>query len=359
MTVLSAIRHSVNTVAVKVALDAGIPTVIQYAKRLGITTPLDPYPTIALGTSAVRPIELASAYSVFANDGRRAHPTAIIRVEDRKRDEIITNGPEFEETRLRPETLEAMNTALRAVVTSGTGTAAAAVPNACGKTGTTSNNIDAWFAGYTPELVTVIWVAHESRGRNGSVSYQRMPGATGGHLCAPIWRDFMLRAVPRQQVANRATAAPEAKEVDRLKPKPVGEVDQADGDNAPPGRAPLDDHGGADASTGDTGDTVQPNTMDTDAPAAGLGANITPAVQAPTPRTSPRAAPAAHSGQSDGRIVEPTVPRSDPGDEILTVRLCAETMRRATEWCPATIERRMRRREIPGSCREHRPPPGE
>lgn len=356
VTVLSALKRSLNTVAVKVAMDVGLRNVISYAHRMGITTDLDPYPPLALGASAVRPIELCSAYSVFANDGKRARPVSILRIVAPNDEVIEENVPEVEDTHLRPETVQAMNSALQEVILHGTGTEAAAVPNAHGKTGTTSDNIDAWFCGYTPELATVVWVAHEQRNHAGAVvKYLHMPGATGGHLCAPIWREFMLKAVPMDVALARASVAPTVKEVPSDTPKgepghkrgTQDESDQPDNGNATsPDSIDSPDGQGTGGSGGD-----EPAGS---APAAGASANLQGPVS--SRGSFSHTDTMARASEPSGR---PSTQAANRGDEVISVTLCADTMRRATRWCPSTVERRMARRDVPGLCRAHRAPPGE
>lgn len=343
VTVKSAIEQSLNTIAVKVAMATGLQTVIDYARRMGITTideVRDKYPPLALGAASIRPIELCSAYSVFANNGQRAIPTTILKVVDRDGTTLVENSPEVQDVGLRPETIAAMNEALRGVVTNGTGAAASSVPNACGKTGTTSDNIDAWFAGYTPELATVVWVAHEKRDRSGRLrGYATMEGRTGGHLCAPIWRDFMLGALQRQKEVQ---AAPASRDVPPPSAAPSGEQPPAQETKPAKPQTPTDIEGNpittTPATTGMPPTVGQPATI---APPAGV-------TDAGTRAAEPSSGPAASAP-----------PRPDPGDEMVRVRICAESGRRATEWCPATVERTMRRKDVPGPCRLHRPPPGE
>jgi penicillin-binding protein 1A len=345
VTVRSAIAQSLNTIAVKVAVDTGLQTVIDYAKRMGITTideVRDRYPTLALGAASVRPIELCSAYSIFANGGSRARPTTILRVVDRDGVTLVENSPEVLDVGLRPETVQAMNEALRGVVTGGTGTAANSVPNACGKTGTTSDNIDAWFAGYTPELATVVWVAHEKRDRSGRLrGYAPMEGRTGGHLCAPIWRDFMLGALQRQREVQ---AAPASRDVRPPGVSPGTETPPASEEKPARPQTPTDIEGNPISTSPEPPGASPAAGQPTPAPPpAGITGAGTRAAEPSTGAAAPAAAPS----------------RPDPGDEMVRVRLCAESGRRATDWCPATIERTMRRRDVPGPCRLHRPPPGE
>lgn len=399
-TVLSAIKQSINTIAVKVAMETGLGTVIDYARRLGITT-IDPsrdkYPPLALGAASVRPVELASAYTVFANNGRRAVPMIISRVVDDNNDVIKEVSPQILETGVKQEAIDQINEALREVVLHGTATVAADVPNAHGKTGTTSDSRDAWFAGYTPELVTVIWAGREHYNKKGRVDkYLEMPGATGGHLCAPTWRDFMLRAVPIQQAAlknaNSAPPAPpaasasaqsmnldEKKKAEAKKAQPAATLVPGPVPNAatPPGSST-----GVQPALSPDGAPINPGPSEPAGPAAVPPANLPP--QATVRATPPPVVSTAPSGVSipasssssrirfsrneiatrdsepSGRIAAPPVRRSDPGDESVTVRVCAESGQTANgPWCPSTFERRMRRRDIPRRCRIHHAPPGE
>ena len=161
----TAIQFSKNTIAVQVADKVGIKKVIDYAHKMGITTPLQPVLPTSLGASEVHPLDLASAYSVFPLKGSRYQPLALVRVYDRDGNIIDEHIPEIHTDILKPHTVEQMDEAFEAVVTAGSGTRAREdtqgniVENAHGKTGTTSDSKDAWFAGYTPELTTVVWVA--------------------------------------------------------------------------------------------------------------------------------------------------------------------------------------------------------
>jgi len=332
VTVRDAIRRSLNTIAVKVAIRTGIPVVIEYARKMGITTDLAPYPPLALGASAVRPLELCVAYSVFANGGRRVKPLCVYRVLERDGTLLDEFTSEDTPTGIQPGTLDQMNEALRAVVTSGTATAASSIPEARGKTGTTNDNRDAWFAGYTPELTTVVWVAREQR-TNGRVRYLEMPGGTGGRLCAPIWRDFMRRAVnllreTKEREAQRAAeeAPPPKKTEEERMEEPIQPAPQPD------------------EAVPEIGEENEP------APAEQPTAQPAPTVE----NTPPPAQPVPAT-----RLDRPQPPRPDPGAEIIRVRICAETGNLATPYCPVTIERSLPRRDVPRLCPFHKPPPGE
>ena len=365
VTVLNAIKHSLNTISVKVAMETGLEKVIEYAHRMGITSKIEPYPTLALGAwgSGVKPIDLCSAYTVFANNGMRCLPNFYTRIVAANNDIIDEPSIKIEDPNIGPETITAMNTALREVILHGTGTAASEVPDAHGKTGTTSDNKDAWFAGYTPELTTVIWAAREARYTSGKKKgkvhrYLEMPGATGGHVCAPIWRNFMLKAVPLQQEANKATtrANEELTNTDNPKTKVAGEktkrnVKQTTPLSEPtvqtvdtqPGEAPADTHPGSSPSA--TIPSAENNGGD-----AATGVDTSPIH---SPVHSDTLTP-----DNQTRAVTPET-RRDPGDDMVTVSICAETGKRATRWCPDTIEKRMHRRDQPSRCKLHHAPPGE
>jgi membrane peptidoglycan carboxypeptidase len=388
MTVLYAIKQSINTVAVKAGMETGLPTVIAYAQKMGIRSPLQPYPPLALGANGVRPIELCSAYTVFASGGKRALPTGITKVLAPNGDILYEHEVQFQDTGIQRSTIDKMNEALQEVGLHGTGTAAASVPNAHGKTGTTSEARDAWFAGYTPELCTVIWAAHENRNRKGKLDkkepYFEMPGTTGGHLCCPIWKDFMLKAVPRQQEVDKANAAApppavppdmKVKPTDAAKPKPGPKLNGAAlyGPTADPTKGPADLLRGGPTAGQTEGITGENHTGEV-TPSA-------PAIQVPAPDALPpsdrnpgnrfpggdgnsttRRSDVGGARFSDpgGRVAPPAaVRRIDPRDEIVTVSLCADSHKKATQWCDATVETRMRRRDIPTRCRLHKPPPGE
>jgi penicillin-binding protein 1A len=213
MPVLDAIRRSVNTVAVRVGAATDLNRVIDYAQRLGISSHLEPGLPLALGDSGVHPIDLCSAYSAFANAGVRYDPTMIVRITDLRGQEVWSDdsGARRHTVCAKQRSLDQINVALREVVLHGTADAASAIPDAHGKTGTTSSHRDAWFVGYTGDLATAVWVAREQpvgeHDRPGvahtSIRYQPMADATGGSLCAPIWRDFMLGALPIQRRINQ------------------------------------------------------------------------------------------------------------------------------------------------------------
>jgi membrane peptidoglycan carboxypeptidase len=188
LPVLQAFALSDNPAAVNTLMEVGASTVVDYAQRLGIKSTLRAYPSLALGASEVTPLELTSAYGVFAAGGIRAEPIAIRLVKSRDGEVMEETAPRLHRVKLQPETIATMNQLTQAVVQWGTGRAAGnGVPNAHGKTGTTDDYTDAWFIGYTPDLVTGVWL--------GNRDNSRMSRSYGGDVSAPIWAAFMRDAV--------------------------------------------------------------------------------------------------------------------------------------------------------------------
>ena len=195
MTLSDALAHSVNTIAVQLADQVGTKNIIANAKKMGITTldAKDDNLAMALGglTKGVTPLEMASAYGTFANKGVHVKPTAIVKILDRNGNVLEDASTlEKEETKTRVmserEAYE-MTTMLEGVIDHGTGTAAAIGRPAAGKTGTTDDNKDAWFVGYTPGIVTAVWIGDDTGSRSLGEIY-------GGTIPAEIWKDYMSSA---------------------------------------------------------------------------------------------------------------------------------------------------------------------
>ena len=195
MTLSDALAHSVNTIAVQLADKVGTKNIIANAKKMGITTldAQDDNLAMALGglTKGVTPLEMASAYGTFANKGVHVKPTAIVKILDRDGNVLEDASTlEKEETKTRVmserEAYE-MTTMLEGVIDHGTGTAAAIGRPAAGKTGTTDDNKDAWFVGYTPDIVTAVWIGDDTGSHSLGEIY-------GGTIPAEIWKDYMSSA---------------------------------------------------------------------------------------------------------------------------------------------------------------------
>ncbi len=194
-TLREALTFSRNVVTVKLATRVGVKYLVKYIKHLGITSPLAPNLSIALGSSEVTLVELAAAYSVFANQGRRAEPRFITKITDSQGNIIDEPAPQIEEV-ISPETAYLITSMLQSVVQRGTGKRAAALQRpTAGKTGTTNDLDDAWFIGYTPQLLAGVWVGFDEKRTLGKLE-------TGGHVAAPIWLHFMEQALENEPILD-------------------------------------------------------------------------------------------------------------------------------------------------------------
>lgn len=191
MSLRENLKWSRNVPAVKMADKLGIDTVLDYAARLGITEPLEPYLSVALGSGEVTPLELASVYSVFASGGVKYEPTAVKLITDSSGQIIEDHRWPASEQVIAESTAFTMSEMLRTVIESGTGASAKIDRPAAGKTGTTDEFRDAWFAGYVPQLVCVVWTGNDNN--------TRMNYVYGGDLPAPIWADFMKQVLAKEK----------------------------------------------------------------------------------------------------------------------------------------------------------------
>jgi penicillin-binding protein 1A len=184
VTMREALTRSRNPVAVTLAQQVGIDSVIATARAMGITAPIAPFPSSAIGASVVQPLDLVAAYATFANLGARVEARFITRIEDGQGRVVWQNRLQAPAPALDPRVAFIVRDMLRDAVDRGTATAVrryvpASVPVA-GKTGTTDDNTDVWFVGMTPDLVAGVWLGTD---RPTSIA----PGAAGGTLAAPIF----------------------------------------------------------------------------------------------------------------------------------------------------------------------------
>jgi penicillin-binding protein 1B len=188
ITLRRALALSRNIVAIKVAQQAGYDRVAALWQKIGVGTPAKPYPSIALGVFEATPLEMATAYTVFPNQGSIRPVTGISRV--------VENGKPQVKPIARPDATYLVTNMMRSVMNEGTGAGARGngfTLNAAGKSGTTNDLRDAWFIGFTPELLTVVWVGFDD---NQPISL------SGSQAALPIWTSFMKRALaghPDQQ----------------------------------------------------------------------------------------------------------------------------------------------------------------
>lgn len=187
VTLRAALAHSRNIVAIKVAEAVGYDRVAATWARLGVGAPAKPYPSIALGVFEASPLEMAEAYTVFANGGVVRPLEAITRVVQDGRVRTIDPGPARRVA--RADTTYLVTNLMRAVINEGSGAGVRAAGfrlDAAGKTGTTNDLRDAWFVGMTPELLTVVWVGFDDN---------QPIGLSGSQAAVPIWTSFMKRAL--------------------------------------------------------------------------------------------------------------------------------------------------------------------
>jgi len=209
-TLRNALQRSLNTVTVRLAQDIGMPLIGEYAKRFGVYDELPNYLSYALGAGETTVMRMVTAYSMFANGGKRIKATLIDRIQDRyghtifKHDQRECRGcdapggwknqpePQLVDRReqvLDPMTAYQITSMMEGVVQHGTATVVREVGKPiAGKTGTTNDEKDAWFVGFSPDLVVGIYVGYDKPRNLGR-------GATGGHLAAPIAKDFLKLAL--------------------------------------------------------------------------------------------------------------------------------------------------------------------
>jgi penicillin-binding protein 1A len=206
ITLRYALAQSRNVVAVKLAQQIGIDRVIEYAKRMGIKSPLEANLSLALGTSVVSPLEMASAYGTLADAGIHVDPSPIRIVRDSLGTPILDNTYPQQTEVLSAGTAYVMTSMMESVITEGTGYPNAIIGRpAAGKTGTTSDFRDAWFSGFTPDLVASVWI--------GNDDYHRMNESYGGNIPARVWARFMKAALAKTPVHDFVQPAGEVRRV--------------------------------------------------------------------------------------------------------------------------------------------------
>ena len=211
-SVREALARSINSIAVAVADRVGPERVVDFARRAGITSALRADLPLALGASSVTPLELANAYATIAADGMTAAPIMITRIVDRAGRALFTARPSLKRV-ISADVATALTDALGEVMRTGSGRSAKVGRPVAGKTGTTNRGRDAWFAGFSKQLCTVVWIGHDDRKpiRKGS----------GSKLALPIWADFMRGALARVAAAP----LPRQPHVATPNPQPVAEAD--------------------------------------------------------------------------------------------------------------------------------------
>jgi len=203
-----ALANSVNTVAAQVIFEAGIGNVIHQAKKMGIKSDLPEVPSITLGTADISPLEMVTAYCAFANGGYATEPFYIKKIADKRGKTIKQWRPKSKSSRekvLDDLTVQTMQTIMQKVVTEGTAQRLRWAYNLnneiAGKTGTTQDQGDGWFIGYTPGIVAGAWVGSEDR----RVHFRTLTNGQGSRAALPIFGGFMKRAVADSRFVNKLT----------------------------------------------------------------------------------------------------------------------------------------------------------
>ncbi len=203
LPITEATIHSVNVVFAQLIMKVGAGNVARTAKEMGIESPIDVLPAIALGglTHGVSVLDMASAYATLANDGKHVKPISISSITDYRGRKLFQAKPEEKQV-LDREVARQANAILQEVINRGTGRRAKISRPSAGKTGTSEDLCDAWFIGYTPNLVTAVWVGYSSK----RVPMRNIHGISvvGGSFPAQIWHLFMSKALEGMPVVSFA-----------------------------------------------------------------------------------------------------------------------------------------------------------
>ena len=212
MTLREGLKQSRNLIAIKLADELGPPLIRSYARNMGISTPIHAIPSIGIGTSEVLLLDLVAAYAVFPNKGIYVEPMAISRLESKDGDVFFTRESGRKQEVLRPAVAVVVADMLRSVVdeVGGTGRRIRMSydfrPQAAGKTGTTNDYTDAWFIGFTPDLVAGVWVGLDDP------SLRLWPKQAGSSAALPLWARFMKEVYasvePYRSLRNRGFEYP-------------------------------------------------------------------------------------------------------------------------------------------------------
>ena len=351
ISIRSAVATSKNTIAVKIAKEVGIQNVIATAKRAGLDVPMNRDLTLALGTAAVSPLELTTAYCTFANAGTAVKPVAIVGIIDGDGDSIPVEGIESTRNALSAAAVRSVDECLKAVIDYGSAAGARGiheVEGARGKTGTTSDNRDAWFVGYTPKLVTTVYMCGVKRvivNNKEVVRYLPMEGVTGGRVCAPVWAAIMVDAPTILSELDRIAKLPldpnendikvatpkQPSTISVVEPVPTEvKVDTAPEDAGLNSAAPLEQ------PDVDSTPPVVPDSIDEAKPIE------TPQPSIPSPTTV--------------RIKKPE-PKPDPEVEVL---ICSDSNLRANDYCVEVVRQLMPKSKAPKrTCNQHGAQPDE
>ncbi|MBA3900525.1 MAG: transglycosylase domain-containing protein [Bacteroidetes bacterium] len=200
-----ALTKSLNTITTKLIMKTGTEPVISLARRMGISSELPEVPSIALGTAAISLEEMLSAYTTFANNGNRTQPVYIERIETAEGKIIKDFSSDFpiQNKAMEKETADILTHFLKSVVDNGTAVSLrykyGFTNDMAGKTGTTQNQADGWFIGYTPDLVAGVWVGHD----DPSVHFKSLTFGQGSKMALPIWANFLKSVYSDKEFSHK------------------------------------------------------------------------------------------------------------------------------------------------------------
>ncbi len=347
----TAFAASVNLPAIHTIMEKTSPANVVAACKdvFGFKSRLGPYPSLALGTSEVKPLEMLEAYSVFMLGGDRVEPQCIARVIDPDGNVLRDYRPIVHEQVLSPEVAQQMDNLLRGPVgPGGTATAAQAVPNARGKTGTTNDAKDAWFCGYADGLVAVGWVGNSGPKGEALKMHDRV---FGGTVTVNIWTAVMQSAhrlglAKGVKGAPSATISVKASPYERYSPPPREDKVVI----APPDPVVIDPKPDPYETTPETyPEEVPPiDTPPADDPPTGDGSGAEP------PTVPIEATPTARDRRREReRAREREKPKPEAPQEVDVV-ICVDTGMRASAYCNETVTRRFPRGRAPRvKCTTH------
>jgi penicillin-binding protein 1A len=197
ITLRRALEDSINVTATKLLDLVGVDRVIEFARRCGVVSTLPPYPSLALGTADLTPLELATAFATLGNQGMHVEPYLIERITARDGTVLEEHLPTASQV-IQPEVAYVLTHMLRGVILRGTaGTAAKLGIDIAGKTGTTDSYTDAWFVGYTPRYTLLVWVGYDQERYLGR-------GMTGAVAALPMWKSMMERGLEEGWIDREA-----------------------------------------------------------------------------------------------------------------------------------------------------------
>lgn len=296
VTLRTAFAYSINTIAAKIGMDVGLGTIADMARRFGITTPVNTHPSMVLGTSDVRLIDMTRAFASVSAKGVAVVPFGITKVTKLNGELLYEHKVDTSRVLVAPTVAAQMTDLLQTAVNTGTGRAAQIGRPVAGKTGTTSSNKDGWFLGFSSGLTTGIWMGRDDA--------RALPGLQGGRAPAQAFADFMRTAVAKRPVENFDTEVtlPEWQE------EPDDEAyfgepteNQLVDENGLPVGTPPDPPVAAPQG----GDIIAPSRLDQNWIDEVTGRSTRPQPQArPTPSTPPPA-PAATPKAATPRVQDP------------------------------------------------------